>query len=185
MQQIALTAKEVNRAKVQSVLLFTDGLATRGITDHAGILKEMRLLQTQGIGSVQMPKASDDLMSSMLTHSGIRKSSVLVQRAFSWVTDQRAVGKPIHHIDSAAVEPEIQNGQPNSPSRQQPIQRPSKFLSSFHWAKPRQPDNSTTWPQDTTSSPIPQSVWNIWHPKSQDFQSLPEQRHVTFVSVSI
>ncbi len=118
MQQIALTAKEVNRAKVQSVLLFTDGLATRGITDHAGILKEMRLLQTQGIGSVQMPKASDDLMSSMLTHSGIRKSSVLVQRAFygSLIREQWAsqsitltlqqlnqkykMDSQIHHLDS-------------------------------------------------------------------------------------
>lgn len=185
MQQIALTSKEDHRAKVQSVLLFTDGLATRGTINLAGILKEMRLIQTQGIGSVEMPKASDDLMSAMMMHSGIRRSSVLVQRAFSWVADQRAVGKPFHghYIDTAAAEQEMKERQSKSPSKQQPIQ-PPKLPSSPQWAEPRQPDNSAVWSPCYTAPPeVPHNVWRLWHRKSNNSHPMPDQRHVTFIPV--
>ena len=56
MEQIALT-QDREKAKVQSVLLLTDGLANQGITSREGILEQMRNIQDLGLGAVALTEA--------------------------------------------------------------------------------------------------------------------------------
>lgn len=53
MEQVALTSGDDEKAKVQSVLLLTDGLANEGITGMANILNVIKKFQEEGQGAVE------------------------------------------------------------------------------------------------------------------------------------
>ncbi len=63
MEQVALTSGDDEKAKVQSVLLLTDGLANEGITGTANILNVIKKFQEEGQGAVEtyVPVASPPL----------------------------------------------------------------------------------------------------------------------------
>ncbi len=53
MEQVALTSGDDEKAKVQSVLLLTDGLANDGITGTANILNAIKKFQEEGQGAME------------------------------------------------------------------------------------------------------------------------------------
>ncbi len=63
MEQVALTSGDDEKAKVQSVLLLTDGLANEGIRGTANILNVIKKFQEEGQGAVETytPVASPPL----------------------------------------------------------------------------------------------------------------------------
>ena len=60
MEQIA-TSKGEEKAKVQSVLLLTDGLANEGITGTANIINQIKKFQEEGMGAVSMGASGEQL----------------------------------------------------------------------------------------------------------------------------
>ena len=88
--QIMQTNNEKHKAKVQSVLLFTDGLATTGITDQSNILQQMKL-RIQGIKNmaVKVPSRTEPAKSK---HPLVEKSSSIRHKISQLIWHTKAKG---------------------------------------------------------------------------------------------
>jgi len=85
-----LTNRQKNKAKVQSVLLFTDGLATTGVTGQVNILKQMNL-RIQGIKNmaVKIPPRSEPAKSKC---PKVEKSSSIRHKISQLIWHTKAKG---------------------------------------------------------------------------------------------
>ena len=130
MEQIA-TSKSEEKAKVQSVLLLTDGLANEGITGTANIINQIKKFQVEGMGAVSMGASGGQMFMPQQRRQVRRPPQAQPQGQarqgfFGWLFGNRAPAAPQQPVQQQAP-PQLQQQQQQAPPQLQQQQAPPQL----------------------------------------------------------